>query len=440
MATWAKNDINATTRDWIVAFWHHPPYTKGSHDSDSESALKEMRANFLPFLEQAGVDLVLTGHSHSYERSFLLDGHYGDSSTFSASHKVDGGSGRDPAPYTKSAGTVGNEGAVYVVAGSSGKTSGGSLDHPAMYISLNNLGSLVIDVDGSRMDVRFLRENGATADSFAIVKGSAPPALPTVTVTALDATATEAGPTSGTFRISRSGDTASSLAVSCALSGTAANGTDYNTLTSPATIPGGASFVDVFVTPKDDAAVESNETVVLTITSGASYAIGSPSSAQVTIADNDASADADGDGLPDAWENTHFGNITSQNGSGDPDSDGLTNAEEFAAGTDPMDPDTDADGMPDGWEDQFGLSPTSPGDAATDLDGDGLSNLQEYQGGSDPTNAASPGSGGGGGGGGSGAGDGREGEEGWAICGATGAEPLLILGFFAIGRRRKLRG
>ena len=41
----------------------------------------EMRQNALPILEAYGVDLVLTGHSHSYERSFLIDGHYGASST-----------------------------------------------------------------------------------------------------------------------------------------------------------------------------------------------------------------------------------------------------------------------------------------------------------------------------------------------------------------------
>ena len=37
----------------------------------------------VPLLEAHGVDLVLSGHSHAYERSVLLDGHYGDSSTFS---------------------------------------------------------------------------------------------------------------------------------------------------------------------------------------------------------------------------------------------------------------------------------------------------------------------------------------------------------------------
>ncbi|HYF45077.1 MAG TPA: metallophosphoesterase, partial [Acidimicrobiales bacterium] len=177
MHTWAKNDVAATSRDWLIAFWHHPPYTKGSHNSDSESALIDMRKNFLPMLEDAGVDLVLCGHSHSYERSYLIDGHYGTSSTFTSAMKKNGGSGRDPNPYTKPAGLQPHEGTVYVVAGSSGKTSGGTLNHPVMFVSLNNLGSLVLDIDGSRLDAKFLRENGTIADSFTIVKstGTTPP-------------------------------------------------------------------------------------------------------------------------------------------------------------------------------------------------------------------------------------------------------------------------
>jgi len=81
MMSWLEEDLTATTQEWIIAFWHHPPYTKGSHDSDTELQLIQMRENALPILEASGVDLVLSGHSHSYERSFLLDGHYGDSTT-----------------------------------------------------------------------------------------------------------------------------------------------------------------------------------------------------------------------------------------------------------------------------------------------------------------------------------------------------------------------
>ena len=171
MLTWLQQDLSMNTRLWLIAFWHHPPYTQGSHNSDFEVELIEMRENALPILEAAGVDLVLTGHSHSYERSFLLDGHYGSSSTFSSSHVIDGGDGRPDGngPYQKSEGA--NLGAVYIVAGSSGKISGGSLSHPAMFVSVSQLGSLVLDVQGNQLDIKFLNRTGDfSTDYFRLSK------------------------------------------------------------------------------------------------------------------------------------------------------------------------------------------------------------------------------------------------------------------------------
>lgn len=177
MAIWLGSDLAATRRDWIIAFWHHPPYTKGSHNSDTEIELIEMRQNFLPILEGGGVDLVLSGHSHSYERSYLLDGHYGLSTTLTSAMILDGGSGRNPNPYRKTGGIAGHRGAVYTVAGSSGQTSGGQLNHPAMYLSLNVLGSVVLDFETNRLDLSFLNSSGVVQDNFTIWKG--PPAAPT---------------------------------------------------------------------------------------------------------------------------------------------------------------------------------------------------------------------------------------------------------------------
>jgi hypothetical protein len=185
MATWLQNDLAATTQDWIVAFWHHPPYSKGSHNSDTETELVQMRQTFLPILEAAGVDLVLAGHSHSYERSYLIDNHYGSSSTFSGGNLVDGGSGRDPTPYLKPSGLEGHNGAVYAVAGSSGQISGGLLNHPAMFVSLNVLGSVVLDFTTNRMDLQFVDSAGAVRDSFAIVKDSMGVPLPPTGLTAV---------------------------------------------------------------------------------------------------------------------------------------------------------------------------------------------------------------------------------------------------------------
>ena len=175
MLTWLENDLATTSRDWLIAFWHHPPYSKGTHNSDNEGPLIDMRERALPILESYGVDLVLTGHSHSYERSFLIDGHYGRSSSFDVSSMLlDGGSGRtdDAGAYRKQVVGSPNQGTVYAVAGSSGKAAAGSLDHPVMYVSLQTLGSMVLDVDGDRLDAAFIDGNGTRRDYFTIQKGA----------------------------------------------------------------------------------------------------------------------------------------------------------------------------------------------------------------------------------------------------------------------------
>jgi hypothetical protein len=199
MLTWLQADLQANSKDWLIAFFHHPPYSKGSHNSDTETQLIEMRQNALPLLESYGVDLVLAGHSHAYERSFLLDGHYGTSGTLSAAMKLDAGSGREDGDgaYVKAEiGPNPNDGAVYVVAGASGQTSGGSLNHPAMYISLNVAGSLVVDIDDARLDGKYLNSAGNIADYFTIVKGAAGNALPTVSLTSPSQGATFTAPAS----------------------------------------------------------------------------------------------------------------------------------------------------------------------------------------------------------------------------------------------------
>jgi hypothetical protein len=57
--------------------------------------------------------------------------------------------------------------------------------------------------------------------------------------------------------------------------------------------------------------------------------------------------DSDGDGLPDSWELEYFGSL-SEDATGDPDKDDLTNLQEYSLSTDPSDKDTDDDGLNDG--------------------------------------------------------------------------------------------
>lgn len=173
MWSWLEADLAANDKFWTIAFWHHPPYSKGSHDSDAESELIQMREIALPILESYGVDLVLCGHSHSYERSFLLNGHYGNSTTLADSMVIDAGNGREDGDgaYLKFvSGFDPNAGAVYVVAGCSGQLSPAPLDHPVMFASIESNGSVVLDIDGNRADASFINSSGEVLDYFSIIK------------------------------------------------------------------------------------------------------------------------------------------------------------------------------------------------------------------------------------------------------------------------------
>ncbi len=179
MMQWLKADLAATSREWIIAFFHHPTYSKGTHDSDKDSdsgaRMNDMRAVFLPVLEQGGVDLVLTGHSHVYERSWFIDGHYGKSDTFSAAaHTKQPGNGRADGDgvYRKRRGRVPNAGEVSVVTGSAGHASAKPvpLNHPVFVVALNEAGSSVVDVDGLQLNLTFLNDQGEKRDWFSIVK------------------------------------------------------------------------------------------------------------------------------------------------------------------------------------------------------------------------------------------------------------------------------
>jgi hypothetical protein len=181
MASWLAADLASTAQDWVVAYWHEPPYSKGGHDSDTELRMVEMRENFIPILDAHGVDLTFAGHSHNYERSYLIDGVYGtptpDFATLrGAGNILDTGDGREAGdgPYGKPpGGPVPHFGTVHTVAGSSGKiTPGFGLDHPVMNTSFLVHGSVILDVVGNRLQATFLDENGAVLDSWTMVKGS----------------------------------------------------------------------------------------------------------------------------------------------------------------------------------------------------------------------------------------------------------------------------
>jgi hypothetical protein len=357
MADWLQADLEATAADWIIAYFHHGPYTKGSHDSDTESQHIAIRGNLLSILEQYGTDLILSGHSHSYERSRLINGHYGSSSTYVAgTHAIDAGNGSEVGSIDGSGNFVlsgadgayqkplatGNAGQVSSIVGSSGLvsnwTNGSSAlvnpaPHPVFIANLRLLGSMVVDIDGHRLHAVYLDSNGKVRDDFTILKGS------TLSVGATDASMTEESvDNSATLMITRTGATDLPLTIDYVLSGTA-SAADY---TPP--LSGTLNFgvgetsqpIDLSITADDKA--EGPETLTLTLiprtntiteTSVARdrYFLSSPSSATVDLGDQSA----------EDWWFTNFGAATLDDASWafDHDRDGFSALSEYGLGGDP---------------------------------------------------------------------------------------------------------
>ncbi|HNQ11844.1 MAG TPA: metallophosphoesterase [Bacteroidia bacterium] len=172
MYQWLASDLAQNTKQWIVCYWHHPPYTMGSHNSDTEIESQSIRENIIPLLESYHVDLVLSGHSHNYERSCLVHGHYGLETSLLPSMLLDTSSGLTPY-YTKS--NVTGHGTVYAVVGNSGTGGTTSLQaswpHDIMYSYYNGIyGSLIVDIHEDTLDAKYITSTGLLYDQFKMVR------------------------------------------------------------------------------------------------------------------------------------------------------------------------------------------------------------------------------------------------------------------------------
>ncbi len=159
MHDWLADDLDdarARGKRWLFVFLHHPPYSKGTHDSDDEGDLIAVRENLVPLFESKGVDMVMVGHSHNYERSYLA--------------RNDAILQNDQNDYTK----IGSpNGTIYMVSGCGGKTGSGSLDHPLMATSYGNVaGFSIIDVGYDEVRGSFVERDGETTDLFTIHKAA----------------------------------------------------------------------------------------------------------------------------------------------------------------------------------------------------------------------------------------------------------------------------
>jgi acid phosphatase type 7 len=136
MLDWLNADLGATRKPWKIVSWHHTPHD-AARGEEPEARLS--REQIVPILERHGVQMVLCGHSHVYERTN---------------------------PLLRGQGAA--EGIVYVTTGG----AGGGL-HAVTPGSLNVVTESVehylrIDVEGTRLTVAAIGMAGREIDRFAI--------------------------------------------------------------------------------------------------------------------------------------------------------------------------------------------------------------------------------------------------------------------------------
>jgi acid phosphatase type 7 len=108
-AAWLDRDLSATDQPWKIVFAHEPPFSSGEHGSDPAFV-----AHFAPVIQKHGVQLVLSGHDHDYERTRPLAG---------TTYVVTGGGGRGTRSVGTSSFTAFSEDVLHFVQVEVGKDS-----------------------------------------------------------------------------------------------------------------------------------------------------------------------------------------------------------------------------------------------------------------------------------------------------------------------------
>lgn len=169
---WLQKDLAATKQQWTFLVQHFPVYCQGDYDSDTNGPLKQLRERLVPLCDRFGVDLCLSGHDHTYQRSYLLHGHLGESKTFDLQkHRKHAGDGRTEA-ITKQPGP--DSGTMYIVNGTGGGSrTQGKLTHPAMVPFAGKRGlaipsSLVLELDDRTLRGSQVDSQGQVLDQFTL--------------------------------------------------------------------------------------------------------------------------------------------------------------------------------------------------------------------------------------------------------------------------------
>lgn len=182
---WLKRDLAETKQHWKVVINHFPPYCDGKYESDNNGFLVEVRNIILPILEEQGTDIFITGHDHTYQRSHLIDGHYGPRTTFMPEKHLKSTADGVSQPIVKTAGP--HSGIVHVVTGTAGgeqppdpsNPKSPHLAHPVMVKlakgeeagrGIRKIGTFLLEIEGETLTGTQIDQHGAVLDQFTMIK------------------------------------------------------------------------------------------------------------------------------------------------------------------------------------------------------------------------------------------------------------------------------
>ncbi len=180
---WLKKDLANNKQKWLIACMHQPFHSGGYHPTDEEESAQKRRQDWLTVLEDNGVDVILQGHNHVYERSYMVDNLIGKSRSLTDVNKIDTSLGRsdEGGPYRKPLRRQPHKGTIFISCTGGGVAN--SVKHyprpfnifPIAFPGSDYEGSLVIDVNNNQMDVKFIcdeeNERGSHIwDYFTIIK------------------------------------------------------------------------------------------------------------------------------------------------------------------------------------------------------------------------------------------------------------------------------
>ena len=156
---------------------------------------------------------------------------------------------------------------------------------------------------------------GYDVDSTPVTFTALSAPLPVVRISA-SLPASKRGPIPGSFTFTRD-HPIGSITVPFTLSGTAIAGTDYNAIPASVTFPDGGLSQTITVNPIAATPDSTSETLVLTLNSGATYTLGSPSTATLTIDDHITSIAAGAWNVGTTWNSGNPAPVTGTQNTGD---------------------------------------------------------------------------------------------------------------------------